>query len=107
KALDWSAEGRVLAYRQVRTSLVVVAGMHRHGPAKMCLAEYDHVVNAFAPYRTDQTLHVGVYERGAVGRSRMPSTRSRRFMTWPKTASRSRTRYLGVVSHGNASVICP
>jgi hypothetical protein len=60
KPLDLSAEGCILAERQVRANLVVVAGIRGHDPAKVRLARHDHVISAFASYRTDQTLHVGV-----------------------------------------------
>jgi hypothetical protein len=60
---DWSTDPRILAQRQVRPSLVIVAGIKRHDPVKVGFAEHDHVVRAFAPYRTDQTLHVVVVPR--------------------------------------------
>src|SRR3954452_6145851 len=44
-------------------------------------------------------------ERGAIGLSRMPIARRRCLTTEPKTRSRSRIRYLGADSQGNASVI--
>src|SRR2546430_4328401 len=44
-------------------------------------------------------------DRGAIGRSRMPMARRRCTKTGPYEVSRSRMRYRGVQSHGNASVI--
>src|SRR5262249_35625556 len=39
KRLDWSANRRVLGQRQVRASLVVVAGIPGQNPTKVCFAK--------------------------------------------------------------------
>jgi hypothetical protein len=48
KPLDGTAYRRVLRKRQVRSRLVLVTGVHGDDPAKVSLAEHDHVVDAVA-----------------------------------------------------------
>src|SRR6266566_9856314 len=45
-------------------------------------------------------------DRNDVGRSRIPIAWTRALNTTPNALSLSRMRYFGVLSHGNASVIC-
>jgi hypothetical protein len=69
-------------------------------------AKHDHVVETFAADRADESLDVSILpgDRGAIGWSRMPIARIRCKKTGPYEVSRSRMRYRGARSHGNASV---
>jgi hypothetical protein len=60
KLLDRTGSRCVLAERQVRASLVVVNGVPGHDPVKVRLAEDDHMVEALASDRTDQSLDMGI-----------------------------------------------
>src|SRR5258707_14833466 len=51
----------------MRSRLVVVVGIHGHDPAKECLPEDDHVVEALASCRSDQRLCKCVLPRRAWG----------------------------------------
>ena len=73
----------------------------------MRFAEYDHMVEAFPADRADEPLNICILpRRSGCGR---PVTnalaRKRRTKTGPYEVSRSRMRYRGASSHGNASVI--
>ena len=57
---DRAANRCVLPEGQVRTGLVLVAGVCRHDPVKMCRAKHDQMVDALASYWADQPLHMCV-----------------------------------------------
>ena len=51
KPVNREASRGVLPEGKVRAGPVVVAGIGRHDPMKMCLAKHDHMVGALASYR--------------------------------------------------------
>jgi hypothetical protein len=54
---------RILVQGQMRSKLVVVAGVRRKDLAQMGLAEDDDVIEAFPPDRADQSLRMTVLPR--------------------------------------------
>src|SRR6266481_2989383 len=73
---DRAANWRVLPEGQVRTGLVVVAGVRGHDPVEMCLAKHDHMVDALASYRADQSLHICVLPGRMWGRGSIPDAQA-------------------------------
>ena len=51
---------RILFQGQMRSELVVIAGVGREDPAQMGLAENDDVIEAFPADRADQSLRMPV-----------------------------------------------
>src|SRR3954465_5366672 len=98
---------RVFVKGPMSSGCVIVARVGAQQMAQMRLAKDDDVVQAFAANgpisRSAKPFCHG--ERGAIGLSRMPIARRRCLTTEPKTRSRSRIRFLGADSQGNASVI--
>lgn len=60
---DQPACGRILAQCEVRAGFVVVGGIGAQDVAEVPLAEDQHMVQAFAPHRGDQLLHMPVLPR--------------------------------------------
>ena len=60
KSLNGAAKRCVLTQGEACAGLVVVAGIRGHDSVKMGLAKHDHMVDAVASYRADQSLHICV-----------------------------------------------
>jgi hypothetical protein len=106
--LDRAGAGRVLPKRNVGPHLVIINGIFRKDSAKVFRMEHDQMICALAPGRPDQALNISVLpgraeRRGPVTDSHCSCTRA--LIAPPNALSLSRMRYLGAVSHGNASVI--
>src|SRR4051794_11102396 len=65
---------------------VVVLLVRAQQTTQMLLAEDDHMIDALASDRADQTLRMSVlpWDRGVVGLSRMPIARMRRVNALPR-----------------------
>ena len=61
--LDRPMDRRILVQGQMRSELVVIAGIGRKDPAQMGLAEDDDVIEAFPTDRADQSLRMSVLPR--------------------------------------------
>src|ERR1039457_4683142 len=99
---------RVLFQRQVRSRLVIILHIRLHVSAQRLLVENDDVVDALSPNRTDHALDVGPLPGGTRrrGTSSMPRCPTSLVKSAPKMLSRSRRRYRGTSSNGNASRSC-
>src|SRR3954452_8792625 len=58
--LDGSGSGRVLGQREVCSGTVVVMRVKAHQVTQMTLAEHDHMIEAFASDRADQSFGTAV-----------------------------------------------
>ena len=64
-ALNGARERRVFVQRSVRSQIVVIAGIGLQYPAEVRLAQGDHVVDALASDRSDQSFGEPVLPRRA------------------------------------------
>src|SRR5262249_11050505 len=98
----------VLVEGQMSPGPVVVGEIRVQHVAQVGVVEHHHVIEALAAQGPDETLHVGILPGacGAIVTSWIPRAFTRHETTAPNTASRSRSRYRGAVSHGNASASC-
>src|SRR6266481_4237190 len=90
----------------MRTGALVVIDIRGQDSAQMALVEDHDVIDTLAANRTDhRSTHAFCQgDRGAVITSVMPIASTRLQKYEPYDPSRSRSRYRGAVSHGNASV---
>ena len=91
---DWC----ILVESKVRSQRIVVDDVRVQNALKMCRAEHDHVVQAFAPDRTNHAHYKAILPT----RSR----RDRMVTNTHRANTLSRIRTAGAVSQGNAPVIC-
>jgi hypothetical protein len=83
-------QGRVLAQRQVRANLIVIAKIQCQNTPQMPFAEDQDMIQALAQKRSDQAFSVWILPRRS--RSRIPIARSRRVKACPYAPSLSRTK---------------
>ena len=103
KPLDRPRAGRILPQRNMGSRLIVVRRIFRkNAPKVLGVGKHSRRID---PIRRS-TCPFCQGDRSDVGLSRIPIARTRALNTAPNARSLSRTRYFGVVSHGNASVIC-
>ena len=101
--MEWG----ILVQRAMNARFIIIRGIPAQDPAQVRLPKYDHVVETFP---SDLPISLSTYgfchgDRGAVGLSRMPIARKRCLKIGPYAVSRSRIRYRGALSQGNASMI--
>src|SRR5438874_6091979 len=85
---------------------IIIRGIPTQDPAQVRLPEYDHVVETFPSDRADQPLNVRVLPRRSGSGRLVPNAHGTQpLKTSPYAVSRSRIRYRGELSQGNASVI--
>ena len=85
---------------------VVIVHVSCKDVAQMAFVKDDDLIQALPPDRADHALDESVLPRGAWCRDDLSDSHSRLLKTEPYEASRSRSRKLGAVSHGNASITC-
>ena len=63
QALDGAVDRRILVERPMSPQLIIVSSILRQNPAQMRLAQYDHMVDALAPDRSDQPFGNAILSR--------------------------------------------
>jgi len=107
--LDRSADGRIFFERQMRAAPFVVFEIVLEDPAQTGLMENNDVIQAFAPNGPDQALRVSVLPWCIYGEKFCDTAKwmgIREVLTGPRSPSRSRSKYRGVLSQGKASKSC-
>jgi hypothetical protein len=104
EALNRPMEWGILVQRAMNARFIIIRGIPTQDPAQVRLPKYDHVVETFPSDRADQSLDVRVLPRRSRSSRLVPNAHGTQPL--PEDAvSRSRIRYLGELSQGNASMI--
>ncbi len=99
----------VLEQSQMRSAPMIVGDKTLKVPVKASFVKYNYMVQALAADSPDHALDIGARcqgDRGADSTCLIPIAFTCSTNSWPKILSRSRSRYRGAVSHGNASRSC-
>ena len=98
--------GTILVERKMRAGALVIVDVRGQDATQMALVEDQDIIQTLAANRTDHEFDVSFCqgERGAVMTSAIPIASTRLQKYAPYDPSRSRSRWRGAVSHGNASV---
>ena len=105
--VDGSRLRRIFGQGQMRARFAVVMKVASEGLPQRPLVPHNHVVQALPANGSDQSLHVRILPRRLRRRDHfIPMPFATAVTSFPKIASRSRIKYRGAWSHGNASRIC-